>query len=382
MISLFLVMTMLLSVALTGCGGQTQGANSNSGKDPEPFKIGFPFSTATNVPVIKAINGGVEAAVKAAGGELVIDNAELSPDGQVTSVQKLISMGVDGILIIPMADSILPKINKMCSDAKIPFAISFRSINDPAIKAEIEASPYYVGNCYEDEADTAYQVMTQMADIGVKNVALLGINKGDTTGDARDKGIAQAASEKGVKILTEARGITQATDVTKAVESVIAAYPEMDGLILVGTTAVGDLDAAEKALKDHGKAGKVKVAKIDFTSGMETYLASGELNVIVGGHQVIDPTFACAMLVNKVIGTPISDKPVSLKIKMTYVTTAEDAINYMKYVEGDVPPYTSDDIKNSLIKFYNQDVNTDTFTKAIADFTVADVVERHKDLVK
>ncbi|HEX2985293.1 MAG TPA: sugar ABC transporter substrate-binding protein [Caproiciproducens sp.] len=383
----------ILVTSFAGCSGSNStastaassgAATASSGKPTSiaPFKIGFPFLTS-NDPTYTAILNSAKTVCKAAGGELVTASWDFTPDQLVTDVQKLISMGCNGIMIIPTSDSVLPKIKQMCETAKVPFSIVYRSINDPDIKAAVESSPYYVGNCWEDEENTGYQVMKQLSGMGAKNVALLGVNKGDTTGDARDRGIQKAAKEDNVKILAETRGIMQSADATKAVESFIAAYPEMDGLYIVGgSICPGILEAATKALAGHGKTGKVKIGMIDFSSGIGDALSKKELSVVAGGHMVLDPTLSCTMLVNKVIGTPLSDKPVSLSIKLMYIKNAEDAANYFKYVEGSVPPFTEDEIKKDMLKFYNPTLNKDGLDKINANFSVQDVMTRHKGLVK
>ena len=389
-ISMLLAMAILMT-AFTGCSGSnpassTQAAgtavSSEKPKSITPFKIGFPFLTS-NDPTYTAILNSCKTVCAGAGGELVTASWDFTPDQLVTDVQKLISMGCNGIMIIPTSDSVLPKIKQMCETAKVPFSIVYRSINDPDIKAAVESSPYYVGNCWEDEENTGYQVMKQMAGMGVKNVALLGVNKGDTTGDARDRGIQKAAKEDNVKVLAETRGIMQSSDATKAVESFIAAYPEMDGLYIVGgSICPGILEAATKALSGHGKTGKVKIGMIDFSSGIGDALSKNELSVVAGGHMVLDPTLSCTMLVNKVIGTPISDKPTSLNVKLMYIKSADEASNYFKYVEGSVPPFTQEEVKKDLIKFYNPSLTLDSLNKINESFTVQDVMSRHKDLVK
>jgi len=289
---------------------------------------------------------------------------------------------VNGVLMAPTADSIIPTINKMCVDAGVSFSIIYRSIKDPDVRALLAGSPAYAGNTFEDEEETAYMAISKMAELGVRKLCIIGVAKGDTTGDARDRGIEAAAKEMGIAILSESRGHTQVTDITKTVESFVAAYPELDGLFISASTVPGALSALMKVLEEHGLAGKVKVGRIDFDSTMGEYFAKGELNVIYGGHLQIDPLLNTAMLVNKVIGTPIAPKPSSIKIRLMALTSPEEALNYSKYVEGEVPVYTKEEIRGSFIKFFNPDVSEANFLKAGSEFSLIDVIVRHKDLVK
>ena len=71
-------------------------------------------------------------------------------------VQEEIEKGTDGILICPPNDQVLPMICRMCEEANVYWGIYFRSIMDENIRAVCEASPYYIGNAYEDEETNAY----------------------------------------------------------------------------------------------------------------------------------------------------------------------------------------------------------------------------------
>ena len=145
---------------------------------------------------------------------------------------------------------------------------------------------------------------------------------------------------------------------TKTIESYIAAYPEMDGILLLGTYCEAALPTIEKALSDHGKAGQVKVGRIDFDSTMGEYLQAGSFHVSYGGQQQIDPMMSAVVLVNKVIGTPIDEKgPTILITPYLELTSAQEATDFTNYFLGDTPVYTADEIKASMIKFYKPEID-------------------------
>ena len=222
-----------------------------------------------------------------------------------------------------------------------------------------------------------------MSEAGVKNMAVLGLKKGDVSGDMRDAGMERAAKETGMKIVAETRDFATSGDATKAVESFIAAYPEMDGIFITGGAMTqGILQGTTKALDMHNKKGKVKIGMIDFTSGMEAEIDKGYLYIVAGGNMVADPTFSCAMLINKVKGTPLSDKPLWLNIDFINLMTSEQTKNYFKYVEGNNPPYTAEEMKKLMFKFENPEVSADSFAKVVQDYSLEDVMARHKDQVK
>jgi ABC-type sugar transport system substrate-binding protein len=217
-----------------------------------------------------------------------------------------------------------------------------------------------------------------MADQGVKNLCVINIAKGDTSSDLRDSGVEKAIAETGIKLLNTTYNIMTQDDMTKTIESYIAAYPEMDGIMVAGTYAPAALPTIEKALANHKMGGKIKVGRIDFESTMGEYLKEGTFHVAYGGQQQIDPLLATVILVNKVIGTPIKeDGPTVLVANYLPLTTAEDADNFVTYFLGDEPVYTSDEIKDRMIKFYDKAIDENTFLKIIDEFSVPDVVARH-----
>ena len=172
--------------------------------------------------------------------------------------------------------------------------------------------------------------------------------------------------------------ITVTTDMTKTIESYIAAYPEMNGILVLGTYCGGAIPTIEKALADHGKAGDIKVGRIDFETTLGDYLKEGTFHVSYGGQQQIDPLVSAVILVNKVIGTPIvEDGPTNIITPYLELTTADEADQFNEYFLGDEPVYTADEIKEKMIKFYNADIDMDYMNDLISTFSIADVVERH-----
>ena len=135
---------------------------------------------------------------------------------------------------------------------------------------------------------------------------------------------------------------------------------------------------SKKALEDNGKAGDIKVGRIDFESSLGDYLSEGTFHVSYGGQQQIDPLMSAVILVNKVIGTPIvEDGPTNIITPYLELTSAEEAVDFNEYFLGDEAVYTADEIKESMIKFYNSDIDMDYMNNLISTFSIADVAERH-----
>ena len=366
-----------MTVALSGTmfsGVSVYADNS----DPEPFKIGFPWDTANTDPTWISIYNNVKAAVESAGGELVNVVTDNSADGLIDNISELISRDVDGILFMPASDSMLPAVDAMCADAGVYWGTMFRTISDDDIREAMYDSEWYAGGCNEDDETCSSNIVKSMADMGVTDLGVINIAKGDTSSDLRDKGAAEGAEEAGVNILNTTYDITVTTDMTKTIESYIAAYPEMNGILVLGTYCGGAIPTIEKALADHDKAGDIKVGRIDFETTLGDYLKEGTFNVSYGGQQQIDPLVSAVILVNKVIGTPIvEDGPTNIITPYLELTTAEEADQFNEYFLGDDAVYTADEIKDKMIKFYNPDIDMDYMNDLISTFSIADVVERH-----
>lgn len=346
--------------------------------DPKPFTIGFPWDTANTDPTWISIYNNVEAAVESAGGELVSVNTDNTADDLINKVSELISRGVDGILLMPAADSMLPSVDAMCADAGVYWGTMFRTISDESIRDAIYESEWFAGGCHEDDEACAANIVKSMSEMGVTDLGVINIAKGDTSSDLRDKGLAEGAEEAGVNVLNTTYDISVTTDMTKTIESYIAAYPEMNGILVLGTYCEAAIPTIEKALADHDKAGEVKVGRIDFESDLGTYLSEGTFHVSYGGQQQIDPLISAVILVNKVIGTPIvEDGPTIIETPYLELTDATEAEQFNEYFLGDEAVYTADEIKDTMIKFYNPDIDMDYMNELISTFSIADVVSRH-----
>ncbi|MGM9650517.1 MAG: sugar ABC transporter substrate-binding protein [Faecousia sp.] len=374
-----LILTLAMVACLfVGCGGEAETPDDAGNTTDGSFTIGFPWDTASTDPTWVSIYESVKVAVEAAGGELVTVQTDLTADTLINNITELISRGVDGILFMPASDSMLPTVDAMCAEAGVYWATMFRTISDDDIREQIYASKWFAGGCNEDDEACAANIVKKMADMGVENLCCINIAKGDTSSDLRDKGAAKGVQEAGINLLNTTYGITVTTDMTKTINSYIAAYPEMDGILLLGTYCPSALPTIEKALADNGKAGEVIVGRIDFDSTMGDYLAEGSFHVSYGGQQQIDPLMSAVVLVNKVLGTPINeDGPTIIITPYLELTSAEEAAQYTEFFLGSTPIYTKEEISEKMIKKNNSAVTVDYIYDLLESFSVADVVERH-----
>ena len=371
------LLVMLLALAL--CLGSVSAFAEET--ELKPFLLGMRMPTTID-QMQEQTQSNVTLVATTANGELMVENAALTPEGNIESYEKLIAAGVNGLIVIPASDSVLPRISQMCEEAQIPWAIYMRSILDEDIKAQIEASPYYLGNTYEDEYLAGYTLTKKMAEAGCKNIILFSTALGDTTGGQREAGMNAACEEFGINVISEFRAVPQASDAAQAVESVLTTHPEVDGIfIAAGTLTYGILPALTTLLDEYDRT-DVKITMIDFPEGMEEAFETGYMLSACGGFNVTDAMFCASLVVNYLQGTPLSEEPVSIRVNQMYLESVEDVENYFKYCESGVSTYTAEELNEYFFKFVNPEVTVESVTELAANYSLDDVVSRHQDIVE
>ncbi|MCP1110520.1 sugar ABC transporter substrate-binding protein [Ohessyouella blattaphilus] len=375
---LAVLLCVMMVISLTACGGD-KSSEENEGettKTAEP-KVGISIWSSTD-SLGKACTDLVKSAAADMGGSAMVDVSGLTPEKQVTSVENLISAGCDAITICPFSDAILPKVAKMCEDAEVPFMIYFRQILDPEVKEAVEGSKFYLGNCYEDEEVTGYNMGKSLADKGCKELMIISLPNGDTTAEQREKGLARACDEFGMKVVAEVRDVEQANDATKAVESAIAGFPNLDGVMFVSRGPAA-FSGAIQAIKQADKVGEIFVSSIDFPDqieSMETAFEEGILAGVCGGH-FPDPMFTTVVLFNYLNGTPLADDNISLTLNFIYLYSLEDVNNYYEFFEGDTPVYNESELAE-MLKKNNTDFSVDALQEIMDTYSLEDVMGRRQ----
>ena len=148
----------------------------------------------------------------------------------------------------------------------------------------------------------------------------------------------------------------------------------MDGIFVTGGSNT-ILEGVIQALALHNKTGEVKVACIDFISDLDKYIEEGAIDAISGGH-FVDPLFSYMLMVNKLAGTPLSDKCEQIDLNFINLQSPEDARNYYEYCEGDSYPYNEEEIRN-MVKYFNPDMTIDQLKEIASAYSIDDVVSRH-----
>lgn len=391
-ISMLLAACLMLSMA--ACG-QSEGNNTETtleqassdsdtttdGRTGEKIKLGVIIWGSSDALARNATKM-VQRMVELSGGEVVVDTNYTSPETQIQAAENLIAGGCNSIIIVNTSDTMLPKLGELCEENEVYWGLMWRRMVSDDVKEQMKNYKYYIGNTSEDEIEIASRLTNELADSGVKELAVVSAEVGDTTHDNRNEGIRQACEERGVERVSEFRDSNlNAAKVMEAVEKFITGYPNLDAIFLTGGTN-SQLEGALAALDKHGKRSKIKLAVVDFIDAdlMEEYLKDGTLFAIAGGHYV-DPMFTTSMLINAVEGNRLSDTAEEIEVKFVDFRSFEDAKNYYTYVENDaddVYAYNDEEMKN-MIKSYNESFTIDDLKQIASDYSVEDVMTRHGD---
>ena len=305
---------------------------------PQGHKLGVIDWSALGLPLYVAALGMEKDLCATTGAELVTTTLSGYDDAAfMAAYEYLIDQGCNGCVVTTFSEGPISLIADMMEEAGVDWFLANRQITDPDLKAKVFGMDHFVGNCFCSEEDNAYDMVRQLHEkYGVQNLAVLGLTQGDLNGDLRDKGIARACEEFGVTLLTETRGIKTVDDVTNSVEGIIASYPELDGIFIVGGTVTnGALAGAAQALANHGMSDKVSIAMIDIAGGMSAYMGEGQpLKLVAGGNTIMDVLFSTTSLINHAMGVNVDAEPYVIGTHMMNIFSIEDANDYDEYIEN------------------------------------------------
>ena len=238
------------------------------------------------------------------------------------------------------------------------------------------ASDYYCGNICEVDEQAGYDMAQGMYDAGCRYIAYLAPTAGmNTCHDERVRGIERFLDDHpDVELATSWRGSPFAT----GVQEVLAAYPDIDGLMSTG----GDT-AIPAAIYAAGMEKTCKYACVDIQEGVYDQLKDG-VCVWVAGGQYPTAQLGFALVYNGLTGHKIMpDLATTMHRPYMYIKSAEDYENYMKYMEGSIPAYTGDEIKN-LCAVYNKEASDEKLGELLQsycdNYTMEDLLKRHGDL--
>lgn len=297
-----------------------------------------------------------------------------SSEEHVATTENLISAGVDVILDYDCYAAMM----ELCENAGVYLAQYSLEISSPELKETLEGYSHWLGYSVCDDYESGCYMAKAMYDQGCRNIALLAIAPGSAAADLRWNGVVDTVAQyDDYNIIAEYRN-DDTGEFGPALSNMIALYGNLDGVILMGSSD-GAYDAVIQTLEIEGLIGEIKFATVDVDENSRVDMERGALHVI-GGGQFIDPGMLLIPVYNAVTGSPMTDGPFTLYGKNIFIEGPEDFDIYETYIEGDVFPYTFEELKPYL-RMYNPEATFEDFAEFYDQYSLDEVVTRHADLV-
>ncbi len=342
-----------------------------SDRTDSPIRIGLEFREADYNTSFHILNENLKHLEKLANVEFIradYRNFGTSNEQSIYNIEYFISQNVDGILFAPTTDQVLPTICRMCEDAKVYWGIYLRSITDEDIEKFCQDSPYYIGNTYENEEESAYQLAKSVLEKGYRKFAILSESKWDNTCRLREAGFQKALMEyPDAQILAEARTMHTDSDIETNIKSIIQAYPDLDCFFLAGTRSIGGSHQVLTAIQAMRSTSRISLIAIDFTDKLVDDFHSGILKSAYGiMHLSLDPYYLSLKMINTLKGYPLEETSTSHCIPGVLITSEEQAKELSPVIEDRSLLYFPDDyIQNTLFKWNNPNLDEALFQQII-----------------
>lgn len=309
-------------------------------------------------------------ALDAVAGELGINliyrTGSYDAENQTTDIENLIAAGVDGIMCVVIVDTATDELLKVCEEADVDYQVFFRNIMDEEAYNYCMASDHFAGYICEDEAAAGVDMVDELITQGCTTFGLINREAGNGVIDRRQQGTMEYLQEKGLTYYVSTNTSTAtATEMVDATDQLLAAYPDIDGLIL-SSGSNGAIDAIITDLEGTD----IKLTSFDTPADIEGAFQAGNLCMLTTGAQ-IDPVYALINLYCKMSGNPKSETPTEYGSNYIYMKSAEDAQTYEKYF-GEFNTYTAEEIKAMV------DMDLDSFMNEMSNYSLEMVADKMK----
>ena len=344
---------------------------SASARTDPPLRIGLEFREADYNTSFHILNENLKHLEKLANVEFIRADPQsfgTSNEQSIYNIEYFLSQNVDGILFSPTTDQVLPTICRMCEEAEVYWGIYLRSISDKNIEEFCKASPYYIGNTYENEEEGAYQLAKSVLEKGYRKFAVLSESKWDNSCRLREEGFQKALMEyPDAQIFTEARNLHSDSDIKENVKSIIQAYPDLDCFFLAGTKTIGGTEQVLTTIQAMRTTSRISLIAIDFSDKILADFQSGILKSAYGvSHFTLDPYYLAIVMINTLTGYPLEENSTSCCIPGILISSEEQAKELSPVLEDRSLLFFPDDyIQNSLFKWNNPDLNEALFQQII-----------------
>lgn len=393
---LAVVMTasMVASLALTGCGGNSSSTSSksassqtsNTSEASETSKTSEASSATADSSgefgTYKLVNNDFGAGeysldinswmiqdfCEKLGWTVDVADNKFSVDNVVTNLQSQLAQNPDGAVMFGNVETVYPSIAKACQDANTPYSFFATPVKDEDLAA-IEADPLYAGTVVFDPEEEGALLAEMALEAGCKKAVICAGAVGDHNHDHRVTGFTEAFEAGGGEVLGVARCADPSEGATKVNDLVSA---NMDADCVFGAGA-GYVTAFVTAASNMGL--DYKIYGCDVTTDSIGYVVDGKVEVISGVANVT-AEFAAILMANYLDGHPLLDEdgiaPYSSDDLSFVHITSENAEAFAKWWPDHATctiPW--EDVQNVLYR-YNPDVTYDDFCELLQNY--ADIV--------
>jgi ribose transport system substrate-binding protein len=234
-----------------------------------PIVIGMAAVTFQH-PVHAAMVNEVEQAAAQLGAKVVITDARGSPSKQSADVRNLVAQGVQGILLVPMADSLVPAIETAVT-AGIPVATVGDKVNTNTVLVHVGADNVQAGRA------AAGFIIEKLGNKG--SVIELAGPPESPAANNRKAGFDEVMGKSNVKILASQTANWSSPAAYMITEILIQKYPGFDAVFAANDEMIiGAIEAMSDAHIE--PASKVTVG-CDATARAFKYMKDGKLNATI-----------------------------------------------------------------------------------------------------
>lgn len=342
--------------------GQEAAEPSVSGDDI--IKVGL-ITWSTTDSLNMSVQRGFDMYGKELGFEVYTELFKTTDD-MVSAAQNLIQKGCKLIVNILPSTALMD----LCAENEVYLVCWGNTVEDPELKAYLEACPYWVGTDSVSDWNAATDAMQALYDNGARNVGLITQATLSTNHTIRLNAIKDfVAQHSDMKIVAEI-GVADSNEVSNGVSNMLAVYGDMDSIIST-TTNAGWAEAVIATLEAEGMAGTIHYAGIDWVDSCGDWLNNGYMDCILAG-QFPDAMFDVINGCNVIRGAYQGNRV----LEGRFLAISGDAgyENYVKYIDSEgVYPYSLEQLQ-SVSYYNNPDVTYEDLHNLWAGYSMESVV--------
>ncbi len=291
----------------------------------------------------------------------------------LAAIESALQSELDGLIMVTVTPAILDAAKKA---GNVPVVMIQSEPTNEDVAKELAAYDNFLGSVCENDYQVGWKALEALYGAGSRNFAIAGLTKGlSKTHDQRAQAaIDFIASKSDAKLLADDYSMGLWPD---AVTAFSASFPEMDGLFVTG-----GMESVYQVMRTEGLTGTVKYATIDIQASTGDYFQSGDLAWIAGG-QYGTTMVGFALLYNYLAdGTRIIPETTKTFYRpFLELNNYDEFTTYVKYVDGDIPVYTVEEIAGMIHKF-NPDANLASIQTMSDAYSIQDIQTRHAGLIK